>query len=44
VHEIELTNPLAGFAILSSIEALYWHPVRVTDLIQSKEVWRPFVV
>jgi len=44
VHEIELANPLAGFTILSSIEAIHWHSARVRDLVQSKEVWRPFVV
>jgi hypothetical protein len=31
VHEIELTNPLCGFSLLGSIEALHWHPVRVSD-------------
>jgi hypothetical protein len=31
VHEIELTNPLRGFSTPSSIQALHWHPVRVSD-------------
>jgi hypothetical protein len=31
VHEIEPTNLLDGFSLLGSIEALHWHPVRVSD-------------